>query len=405
MQILRPSFFISSLCALTFSQAVFPAAFQFYELGTPVIGTAAVGQAAIANDASTAYFNPAGMGQLHNSQFMLGSQIILPYNNFSKSTRTTIAGDSGGSAGTLTPGMALYYVYSYSPKLKLGISFTSPYGGMLNYNDGWAGRFFVQNIQMYTLNLNPTIAYQINRCLAVGGGFSVEYANLQETIALPLTRLVDGQVNLKVDNFAPGFNLGFMLTPTQTTKIGLAYRSKINHNLTGNITFLRIGVTPNASTRLVMPNNVILSLSQEVANRITLLGELGWANWATMKNTVVHVAGFSATIPNNWNNTYRVGLGSQLKMTPALLVQAGVSYDSSPTNSSHRLPDLPMDRQIRAGAGLVYNVIKPVKLGFSYEYINFGNANINNSSANGLFVGSYSRNYANVVQASVNVDC
>ncbi|MHB1949031.1 MAG: OmpP1/FadL family transporter [Gammaproteobacteria bacterium] len=405
MRILQSSLLMSSLCALSLSQSAFPAAFQFYELGTPVIGTAAVGQAAEASDASTAYFNPAGMGQLHNSQFMLGSQVILPYANFSKSTRTTITGDSGGSAGTLTPGMALYYVYSYSSKLKLGISFTSPYGGLLNYNDGWAGRFFVQNIQLYTLNLNPAIAYQINNCIALGAGFSIEYANLQETIALPLTRLVDGQINLKVDNFAPGFNLGLMLTPTKTTKIGIAYRSKINHNLTGNITFLRIGVTPNASTRLVMPNNVILSLSQEVTNCFTLLSELGWANWATMKNTVVHVAGFSAMIPNDWNNTYRVGLGSQFKMTPALLIQAGVSYDSSPTNSSHRLPDLPMDRQIRAGAGLVYTVIKPVKLGFSYEYINFGNANINNSSANGLLVGSYSRNYANVVQASVNVDC
>jgi long-chain fatty acid transport protein len=52
------------------SNASFAGAFQLYELGTPIIGTAGVGQAAVAEDTSTAYFNPAGMPLLQNSQFM-----------------------------------------------------------------------------------------------------------------------------------------------------------------------------------------------------------------------------------------------------------------------------------------------------------------------------------------------
>ena len=92
-------------------------------------------------------------------------------------------------------------------------------------------------------------------------------------------------------------------------------------------------------------------------------------------------------------------------MTPAFLVEAGASYDSSPTSSTHRLPDLPMDRQIRLGTGISYAATSAVKLGFSYEYINFGSANINNISSNGVLAGSYTHNYANVLQASINVDC
>lgn len=133
MRFLRVSILISSLIL---HQTIYAAAFQYYELGTPIIGTAAVGQAALSNGASTAYFNPAGMAALTKSQLMLGSEILIPYAKFDPNNETTFSGDNGGEAASLLPGMALYYVYSYSPQMKFGVSLTSPYGGMLNYNDG-----------------------------------------------------------------------------------------------------------------------------------------------------------------------------------------------------------------------------------------------------------------------------
>ena len=78
--------------AFSFSLFAHAAAFQFYELGAPVNGTAGVGQAAISNDASTSYYNPAGMMQLQDSQFLLGAQPILAYTNFSPSPANTIPG-------------------------------------------------------------------------------------------------------------------------------------------------------------------------------------------------------------------------------------------------------------------------------------------------------------------------
>ncbi len=406
MRFFRLSLLTTFITTTVFSHAALAAAFQLYELGTPIIGTAGVGQAAVAEDASTAYFNPAGMALLKTSNVMVGSQLLLSYANFSRNTSaTTILGNNGGNAAGLTPGVDLYYAYSYSPNLKFGISLTSPYGGMLNYNDGWVGRFVVQGVTFYTLNLNPSIAYRINDKVSIGGGLSLEYMNLQETVALPIpiTPLVDGQAKVNLDSWAPGFNLGVMFTPRESTKIGIAYRSKITHDLHGSTTFLRITSTPNTSSQMVMPQNIIMSLAQDI-KQFTLLGEVGWANWATMRDTTLTVDGFSAVTPRDWNNTYRIGLGGQYKINPLFLVQAGASFDSSPTNSSHRLPDLPMDRQVRLGIGLMYTLIKQVTLGASYEYMNLGHANINNFSSNGALVGSYSRNYANTMQISLNVE-
>jgi long-chain fatty acid transport protein len=394
-----------SATTLALSSLAHSAAFQLYELGTPVVGTAGVGQAVITTDASTAYFNPAGMSALPTSQLMLGPQVILPYTNFSPNSSTTIVGNNGGSAGSLTPAIGAYYVYSYSPKLKAGISFTSPYGGALNYNDHWVGRYNVQQLVFYTLNLNPALAYQVNNWISVGAGASIEYAYLNQSLALRVTPLVDGQATLKVDNTSPGFNLGLLLAPRPATKVGVAYRSQIVHNLHGNIDFLNISSTPGASTKMTMPSNIIASISQQMNDKFTLLGEAGWANWSSMTNSAVTVDGYTATTIQNWHDTYRVGLAGQYQLYYDLLLHAGASYDSSPTSSSRRTPELPMDRQIRIGAGLAYYMVRDVTLGVSYEYINFGNASINNSSPYGVFAGSYSRNFANVFQASLNVAC
>ncbi len=376
MKCIRLFCLTSSISLYLFTQAAFPAAFQFYELGTPIIGTAGVGQAAIAEDASTSNFNPAGKTQLQESQFMLGSQVVFPYTHFSIGSQNTISGNNGGNAASLTPGADFYYIYSVTPTFKFGVSLTTPYAGVLNYNDGWVGRYIVQGTDFYTLNLNPAIAYNINHYVSIGAGVSIEYANLNQTVALPLLPAIDGQANVKASHFSPGFNLGVLFTPTENTKVGIAYRSQISH-----------------------------SLDQIVTPHFTLLGEVGWSNWSSMQNSVVKIDGYSTTTVLNWNNTYRLGLGGQYRATPAIILQAGIGYDSSPTTSSRRTPDLPMDRQMRIGAGIIYAVMQAIKLGFSYEYINFGHANINNMSTNGMLGGAYSTNYANVFQASINVSC
>jgi long-chain fatty acid transport protein len=262
-------------------------------------------------------------------------------------------------------------------------------------------------MMLYTLNLNPSIAYQINNWLAVGGGVAIEYANFYQTVALPVSKSppFDGQATLKLDNTSPGVNLGVLFTPSPNSKIGVAFRSQIIHHLRGSTDFANISTTPSTTSRMTMPANIIASIAQNVTPKITLLGEAGWANWSSTKDLVVTIAGYTADTPQNWHDTYRLGLGGQYKFTSDFLLQAGASYDSSPTSSSKRLPILPMDRQIRVGFGMEYAMVRAAVLGLSYEYINLGNASINNTTSNGVMSGSYSRNYANVFQASVNVGC
>ena len=61
--------------AVSFSSAN-AAGLWLYEQGTPDVGTATAGMAARAEDAATAFANPAGMSRLKGSQAMVGIQLI-----------------------------------------------------------------------------------------------------------------------------------------------------------------------------------------------------------------------------------------------------------------------------------------------------------------------------------------
>lgn len=408
MRAFRFTLFSSLISFALLSSVSYAAAFQFYELGTPIIGTADVGQAAVANDASTSYYNPAGMAVLNGSQFMIGSGMIAPYANFRKNHFNTIPGDNGDNAATLTPMADVYLVYCLTPNLKLGVSLTSPpYGGLLNFNDGWVGRYSVQFSQFYTVDLNPSFSYRINQWVSFGAGVTAEYANLHQVVALPVptSPLIDGQITVRVDDLSAGYNFGMLFQPTETTKIGIAYRSKIHHDLKGHLSFLRLPFVPSAKTQMTMPQNVIASIVQDVTPCFSVLGEAGWSNWASMRDNILNVDNFSVSTPMRWKDTYRVGLGAQYHVNPLIMLQTGASYDSSPTNTRRRQPVLPMDRQIRVGAGAVLSLPQGAQIGFSYEYINFGKAKIDNTTRIGRLDGDFSRNYANVLQVSINVDC
>lgn len=92
-----------------------------YELGTPDLGTAGAGRAALANDASTAGSNPAGMTRLDCSQTLVALEGIYVNSRFDLEYSTY--GGGGGNAGGFVPaGSAAIHIVLFEHFLK---SFTT----------------------------------------------------------------------------------------------------------------------------------------------------------------------------------------------------------------------------------------------------------------------------------------
>jgi long-chain fatty acid transport protein len=70
----------SALAAGGLMLSMFPAmaaGFWLYEMGTPDLGTASAGRAALAKDAATVLGNPAGMTSPKGSQLLIGTQLVV----------------------------------------------------------------------------------------------------------------------------------------------------------------------------------------------------------------------------------------------------------------------------------------------------------------------------------------
>jgi long-chain fatty acid transport protein len=204
----------------------------FYEMGTPDLGTAGAGRAALAADASTAGINPAGMTRLERSQMLAAFQGIYLDAKFDTDV-SGFGGGDGGNAGEFTPAGSLHYVHRVTDDLRLGIATGSNFGLALDYDDDWAGRYYSTKADLFTFSINPVAAYRINNWLSVGAGLNVLYASLDQEAAInnQVTDpgFSDGKIKFEDEDVAYGFNLGILVSPwSGGSRFGLSYRSELD---------------------------------------------------------------------------------------------------------------------------------------------------------------------------------
>jgi long-chain fatty acid transport protein len=85
----RLSFVLAATLAL-FSSSTFAAFFQVAENSPAGLGNAFAGGAAIAEDASTVWYNPAGLTRLQDNQLVAGGHLIFPSTKFTNQGSSTV---------------------------------------------------------------------------------------------------------------------------------------------------------------------------------------------------------------------------------------------------------------------------------------------------------------------------
>jgi len=172
--------FITIFC---FSVAVFggqawAGGLYIQEFATPSLGTANAGAQAWADNASTAFFNPASMTRLKGKELMLGGGLVYTDVKFDPAPDTPVAGGDGGQAGSLAPLVNAFYVHSLSNDLKFGLDMVSISAAALEYDDNWAGHRQCLKSEIFTITLHPSLAYRVNDWFSVGGGVGLVYGAL-----------------------------------------------------------------------------------------------------------------------------------------------------------------------------------------------------------------------------------
>jgi long-chain fatty acid transport protein len=368
------------------------AGFWLYEMGTPDLGTASAGRAALAKDAATVFGNPAGMTSLDRSQVLVGTQLVVGDVHFDRGGGTTVAGGNGGNASGTIPGGSLYYAHSVTPDLKVGSWSGSYFAGSVQYEDGWSGRYYGTKAEIITLGAGINGAYKINDWLSIGGGPFVLYGDLEHSVALNnLLVAQDGRLKFADDELGVGGMAGLMLEPLRGTRLGVTYTSpvKLHFKDTPSTKNLGPGFQLLQNTRglftrrldlgLTVPQQVMLSGYHELSERWAIMGNVVWQDWSEFGKPDISIASTNVnneTVNLNYDDTWGFALGAQYAFADGWLWSVGGGFDTSPMSKGERSPNLPLDQQFRIGTGIQYSLAENVTVGAAYQYMNGGDADL-----------------------------
>ncbi len=403
---------------LSYALSASGAGFAIIEASVPGLGNAFAGGAASAEDATTIFFNPAGMTRIAGTQAIGAVHAIYPsakFDNNGSSVTTTgfasepIRGSDGGDAGQTIFIPNFYYKRDFfDARLQFGLGVNAPFGLKTLYDSDWVGRYHAIKSDLKTVNINPSIAAKVWRGLSVGAGVSALYGEAR------LTRKLDacasrtartffgtqpGECDLLVDlddadDWTFGGNVGLLYEFTENTRVGAHFRSKTKLELEGNAKFVYNDSTPgpleqglkasglrdtNAEADLKLPYTVSMSGYHAFNDKIAIMADATWTKWNRLDEVVIKFDNNAPdeTIDFDWQNAWRLALGATYTTDRNLILRVGVAYDESPVKGrQERSPRVPDNDRYWISAGLTWPASDNLRLDVAYAHISFKDAKI-----------------------------
>jgi len=351
------------------------AGFALKEQSATAQGNAFAGATAGAEDVSYMFFNPAGLTRQKESQAAVVLSYIAPQNETKDATTSPFVGgeSSTGDVGEDALVPAAYLMWSASPDLKFGLGVNVPFGLSTKYSQTWAGRFDAVESKLKTVNVNPTVAYKVNESLSIGAGIQVQY------IDATLSNMSGGGLaEVTGDDWGYGATLGALYEASDTTRIGIGYRSRISHTLDGDLT---VGGSPvtGIEADLVTPDMITAGVYHDINDRFALMGEVQWTRWSTFDELRI-VSDGGATValtPENWDNSWFLALGGSWKANDQWTVRGGVAYDQSPIPDATRTPRLPGEDRTWVSLGAQYQTSSNFSFSAGYTHIFIKDSTLN----------------------------
>lgn len=379
---------VPALLLIAFSGAASAAAFQLWEQNAGGLGTAYAGSAAVADNASTIFFNPAGMAELKGFQFSAGVTAVGPSYQFNNGGSTG-SGGNGGDAGGWAAVPNAYFSAQLAPNWFVGLGISAPFGLATKYEDNnWIGRYQSLKSEVKTVNYNPSLAYRVNDKLALGVGLNYQTIDAELTAAVPGPNAYS---RLKGDDAAWGWNAGALFTLSPAMRVGVSYRSAINYTLEGNATTALSSTPVRADIKL--PDTLILSVWQQVTDRWEAMGDLSYTRWNSLKTLNVYNRNSGALVSTenfNYDNAWRFAWGAAYKANDALKLKFGFAYDRTPVSDGDRSARVPDNDRFWFSLGGQWDAGSFGKLDVGYAYLYVKDPKINQTSRFGTILrGQY----------------
>lgn len=395
---------IAALCVCLASGSASASGFALIEQSASAQGLSYAGAAAMTDDASVMWFNPAQMTKIQGTQAIAGVHFISPKVQFNDDGTGTGGGNSDGGTLGIVPNL---YWKSAWQDWHLGLGLNVPYGQHLDYGETWVGRYHATETDLKTLQINPNIARQLNQAWSVGFGLNAQYVDVLLAQKINQGALGDADAKVTGNNWAYGFNLGASYQPNEALQVGLSYRSGFSHKVEGKVEYKNINSTipipqlggatfgqifydADATADVNLPASASLAMQYAFNEKLNLLASTTWTAWSEYDQLVVKFDNNSLDSQSNqdFGDSWRYALGAQYQASDSLLWRTGIAWDQAPVpGAENRSPRTPDSDRYWLSVGLGYQITPKMTLDVAYSHLFAAEAKLDYEQQNIALVG------------------
>ncbi|MBD5771814.1 OmpP1/FadL family transporter [Marinomonas colpomeniae] len=412
------------------ASSTYSAGFALNDHSATASGNALAGAAASGADISFSYWNPALFLNASETTVYASGAYVMP------SVEATVTSASGASAlGSTNIGAdsssdsvsdalipAIYFAKPLSSNTVAGISLNVPFGLSGDYGDDWAGRFHGTETGIQDIALSFTLAHQMNKQLSIGASVQLHEAEVILASAVGAPGL-EGDGIIEADATGYGYSLGALFEPMQGTRIGVGYRSKVDFDFEGDITYTDVDslnstltsyglanlVDTSVSDSLTFPSVLTISLDQELTKKLVLGLTAMRTGWDSMDgiNIDFDSSQDNSVLSFGFENKWFYSIGLTYDYSDKLTLRTGVAMDDSPVKdeySSARTPD--GDRKwISVGGTYDFNDMSSVAFAFTHvmiDDVNVSRDGTGEDASRGTLEADY-ESKANVFSVAMNM--
>lgn len=387
-------FLIISLVLFLPLSMLLAAGFSLGEFGgrAAAMGNAVTAQA---YDASTLFYNPAGLGFLEGTHFYGGVTVISPSAKF-VGAAPLLDETVHDAKEQIFPPVGLYVTHQFTDKIGAGISVTNPFGLGLGWEDDFPGRAISKDVTLQTFYISPIVAYQLMPELSVAAGADIVLSsiNLQRNALLfnsegvpgTGTEVAEAELEGSADP-AFGFTAGIMYRK-EKLGLGFMYRHSITlktDNADASFTLLSgldaktaaiaggLLVAQKVKTELNLPNYFVAGIYYKFTEKLGVEFDYSWYGWSVFDEIALEFEDerLNQTIAENYFDEYQLRVGAHYDLNENFSVRGGYIYDRTPQPIESVSPLLPDDTRNDFTFGLGYTNGKFTVDG-GYMYVNIG---------------------------------
>ncbi|NOI28431.1 OmpP1/FadL family transporter [Vibrio coralliilyticus] len=371
---------------LSASASVNAAGFQLAEYSATGLGRAYAGEAAMADNASAQWRNPAMLTYLEGTQISVGAIYVNPNVDVSGTINNSLRADSEDFADdAVIPNF--YLSHQYSEQLVLGLALGTNYGMETNLGTDFSASHFGNEASVTTMETNLNAAYKLNEQFSFGGGIRYVIGEGSFGAIAPTHSPLSGRTlkYMEGDDTAWGWQLGAAWQINPEHRLGVTYKSAVDLKLSGNAKILNKTTfqvqEDTGSMDLTLPATLELASFHQLNEELAVHFSLNWTDWSSFQQLYADLDTLDSQIVKveNWDDNYRLAAGATYSFNEKLTLRTGIAYDTSAVSDKNRTITIPETDRTWLSLGASYEFTKQFTLDGGLTYILAKDATITES--------------------------